>query len=164
MTEELKESEELNRAYEARIRELEENHAARNVEIGTLEIAAEQAGRIQIERMRVWRETFVASVRGGSTHDLILHHHDYALWSNDALKAFDETFGLDKVTKDKTGRALLEQAEQEATRKMKRIALELLKRTAQANHKEAFAGFERFLLGDETAGDDIQQGMRSWGL
>lgn len=47
---------------------------------------------------------------------------------------------------------------------MREIAIELKRRAVMASHDEAIKTCDRFLNGDDSAGDDIQQGMRSWGL
>jgi hypothetical protein len=58
----------------------------------------------------------------------------------------------------------IKEAEARANVKMRRIADLLLIRAEKAGHREAIEVCKRFLSGDDSAGDDIQQGMRDWGL
>lgn len=54
--------------------------------------------------------------------------------------------------------------EREADIKMRAKAREIRRRAVKAGHAEAIAVCDRFLGGDDSAGADIQQGMRNWGL
>ena len=58
----------------------------------------------------------------------------------------------------------LKAAEYRSDANMREIAIELKRRAVMASHDEAIKTCDRFLNGDDSAGDDIQQGMRSWGL
>lgn len=54
--------------------------------------------------------------------------------------------------------------EVQATQKMRNLAIDLRRRAIEAGHNEAVRVCDRFLNGDDSAGADIQQGMRDWGL
>lgn len=58
----------------------------------------------------------------------------------------------------------LKGAEARADVNMRKIAIELKRRAVAADHAKAIDVCDRFLNGDDSAGDDIQQGMRDWGL
>lgn len=51
-----------------------------------------------------------------------------------------------------------------ADRKFRKVARALLLRATAAGHVEAMATCDRYLDGDESASNDIQQGMKDWGI
>jgi len=68
------------------------------------------------------------------------------------------------VTDEEKYRIMIARCEAEANLKMMAIAIELRRRAVAKGHTKAIQVCDRYIGGDASAGDDIQQGMRSWDL